>query len=109
MMLVSAGAEVIVREDCADGAIFSVVINKRIGPPSLDQRLRAYECSVRPCAERGIGHGRKNLSPANRSLISIVGSNAATHFFRRERAALVVPAVARAVRRRNVEFDEVYV
>src|ERR1044071_7903577 len=98
-MLVAAGAEVVMREDRADGAVFAVVVDERVGPPALDQGLRADESAVRPRAKGRVGGGREYLRPADGLLISVVGGDAAADFFRRERAALIVPAIARAVRR----------
>jgi hypothetical protein len=118
-MLVRAGAEVIVREDRADRAVPASAIEQRIRPPALDRRLRAApEVLVaaarisaeaariarhRPAVlEQWIGLQRqRRRRPGLRE-----GRDALAHFIGGERAILVVPPVARAVRRGHVELHE---
>ena len=113
MVLVRAGAEVIVRKHCADGAVLARAVEQRVGPPSLYGRLRADKIAhsvavvVRPCAKQRVDYGVKNLRAAACVLESVVCFDALLNFAGRESAVLIVPAVARAVRRRNVELHEV--
>ena len=47
MMLVRAGAEVVVREHGAQGVVLALVIDDRVGPPQLRRPLRAAKRVLR--------------------------------------------------------------
>ena len=136
VLLVRTGAEMVMREHRAQGVVLAVFgVEDRVGIPALHGALRAAERTVsRQYFQRqlfGIFRAEalflqgqaigialailleKRVGFELERRISIlgcghvVGADALTHLFGREGAVLIIPAIARTIRRCHVELHQV--
>ena len=101
-------AEVVVREHGAQRVVDAVLVIELIGPPALDAGL---EADLGGCRQGGVaidhGHGAVGAHLAHRAARGQRGLGTFDQRAAREGAVFIVPAVAAAVRRHDVELDQV--